>query len=157
MSRRPRRAMGPDLADSGRSGDSIHFRAQQSRSIASAKEYILSPHILLRLCALALIAAAGPGCSPGRPAAPPLLELVLSRAGPTACRVTVAARSFDLPRDEAALTAALRALAHPPDRTTVIVARDPQIVYRCVGGAIYIAQRAGLTRVGFLSEPSPER
>ncbi|HEX8364270.1 MAG TPA: hypothetical protein VF603_03185 [Allosphingosinicella sp.] len=111
----------------------------------------------LWFCALALIAATGPGCSPGRPAAPPLLELVLTRAGPAACRVTVAAHSFDLPRDEAGLTAALQVTAHPPDRTTVIVARDPQMVYRCVGHAVYIAQRAGLTRVGFISEPAPER
>jgi biopolymer transport protein ExbD len=32
---------------------------------------------------------------------------------------------------------------------------DVNTPYRCIGGAIFTMQRAGFTRVGFISEPPP--
>ncbi len=34
---------------------------------------------------------------------------------------------------------------------------DINTPYRCIGGAIFTMQRAGFARVGFISEPRPER
>ena len=32
---------------------------------------------------------------------------------------------------------------------------DVNTPYRCIGGAIYVMQRAGFAKVGFISEPPP--
>ena len=62
-------------------------------------------------------------------------------------------QSFALPSDEPALLMALRrqAAMSPAAR----VDGDITIPYKCFGYAVYVAQRAGFKRVGFIAEPPP--
>jgi biopolymer transport protein ExbD len=39
----------------------------------------------------------------------------------------------------------------------LILSGGPNTPYRCIGHAIELAYRAGFTRVGFLSEPAPDK
>ena len=70
---------------------------------------------------------------------------------PDRCRVTVEGQSYALPADELALLTALKpqAALHPAARVDGNVA----IPYKCFGHAVFVAQRAGFKRVGFIAEP----
>ncbi len=44
---------------------------------------------------------------------------------------------------------------HPDDIPEAHIRGDVNTPYRCIGGTVYTMQRAGYTRVGFISEPIP--
>jgi biopolymer transport protein ExbD len=69
------------------------------------------------------------------------------------CRVSISGRSFSFPADEQGLLAALRREAMIHSEATIEA--DTSVPYRCFGGAIVLAQRAGFKRVGFIAEPPP--
>lgn len=82
--------------------------------------------------------------------APPLVLNLASRP-PGSCSVHFAGHSFALPEQAAALQ---EALIQQRLRTSgAAVAGDETIPYKCFGHALYVAQRAGFERVGFVAEP----
>ena len=63
-----------------------------------------------------------------------------------------------LQRADAALKAEIDRQGGPENVTEIPEAHirgDVNTPYRCIGGTIYTMQRAGFTRVGFISEPTP--
>ena len=66
-----------------------------------------------------------------------------------------------LQRADAALKAEIDRLGGPgadiadEDIPEVHIRGDVNTPYRCIGGTVYTMQRAGFTRVGFISEPIP--
>ena len=46
-----------------------------------------------------------------------------------------------------------RARAAPDKKAQIHIDGDMTVPYRCVGGAIYMLQLAGFTKVGFIAEP----
>lgn len=93
------------------------------------------------LCGLILVA----GCTS------PAAEQVRLEVGLTDGRCTVAVNGRSMPFDPD--TADLRRWR---GRHITLVGA-PDIPYRCVGGLIFALQRAGVRRIGFLSEPAPAR
>lgn len=83
---------------------------------------------------------------PDRPLAP--LEVGIRSNAETGCRAEIGGRV--LTPDE--LEAFARPLARKDREVHLIGA--PDLPYRCVGAIIYALQRAGFTRIGFLSEPA---
>jgi hypothetical protein len=70
----------------------------------------------------------------------------------TGCRIELGGESFVIPRDGDRLTEAIAGLRNRVDRIDI---RGPASTpYRCVGGLIFAAQRAGM-QVGFAAEPPP--
>jgi biopolymer transport protein ExbD len=64
-------------------------------------------------------------------------------------------------RAEDALTAEIERLGGPDNISDeevpeVHIRGDINTPYRCIGGTIFTMQRAGFTRVGFISEPTPQ-
>lgn len=76
--------------------------------------------------------------------------LTIGAAAGLECPVTVEGRTFSSTEDPA-FEAELRRLAATGRRARVD--GGPNTPYRCIGGAIYRAQRAGFSRVGFAAEP----
>jgi biopolymer transport protein ExbD len=63
-----------------------------------------------------------------------------------------------LDRADSALKAEIDRQGGPANVTEIPEAHirgDVNTPYRCIGGTIYTMQRAGFTRVGFISEPTP--
>ena len=79
------------------------------------------------------------------------LVLNIDFTPPDTCRVSVDGRSFQLPADEQPLLESLGALKNGV--SGVRVAGNADIPYRCVGHAIFVAQRAGFEQIGFTAEP----
>lgn len=77
--------------------------------------------------------------------------IALSFEPPNTCRMTVNGQTFTLFTDEAGSLAALRQQAAVVSAATVT--GDFRTPYKCFGGAVYLAQRAGFERVGFVAEP----
>lgn len=99
-------------------------------------------------CAAAAAAAALAGCAEPDPD----VQVGLEWAGgesPTACRAKVAGKPLTEPE---LLAAARRWRGH-----RVTVAGSEAIPFKCVGWAVWVIQRAGVARVGFISEPPPKR
>lgn len=80
-----------------------------------------------------------------------MFSLGVSEAGRT-CRVSLEGQYFEVPRDQERLETALRAVAERR-AAAVIEPRDGDVSYRCLGSVIFLAQKAGIVRVGFVSEP----
>jgi biopolymer transport protein ExbD len=62
---------------------------------------------------------------------------------------------------EDALTAEIERLGGPENISDeeipeVHIRGDVNTPYRCIGGTVFTMQRAGYTRVGFISEPTPQ-
>ena len=93
----------------------------------------------------ALTACTGPAPEP-EPEPPVEVRLVRdgSRFG---CRAEVAGKALT----EEALLAAARGWRERGAR----VVGTPETPYKCLGGTIFILQRAGIKRVGFVAEPPP--
>ena len=71
------------------------------------------------------------------------------------CRVSVSKQTFVYPgADERRLLAVLRDEAKIHSDAAII--GGISVPYRCLAGAIEIAQRAGFERVGYIAEPPPE-
>ncbi|HYI39718.1 MAG TPA: hypothetical protein VE053_05290 [Allosphingosinicella sp.] len=83
-------------------------------------------------------------------------EIVVIRLAldpPGACRASLGGRDFALPANEAAFLAALRSRAKAsPD---AIVTAGETTPYDCFGHTVFLAERAGFRRVGFIAEPPP--
>lgn len=83
---------------------------------------------------------------------PPTVGLQITGRGEV-CLVAVAARTFRLPEDARRLVKFLRASA-ARDAVAEIIHVDESVAYKCVGHAIFLTQRAGLTfnRIGFIPD-----
>ena len=78
--------------------------------------------------------------------------LVTIRFDPPAnCEVGFSGQAFSLPKDEDRMVAAFRQLRR--DWRSVSIVGGIEIPYRCMGHAIFLAQRGGLKKVGFTAEP----
>jgi hypothetical protein len=75
------------------------------------------------------------------------LPIVISVVQPADCEVSVRGQSFILPADDERLLSALRDLRR--DWKAVRVIGKTEIPYRCIGYAIFIAQRSGFKNVRF--------
>ncbi len=101
-----------------------------------------APFLLLALTACATTPRGG------QPA-----ELVwISVSGDQACSVEVEGRRFALPGQQSSLAAHLRRLARS-SQGAVIGGADEQPALRCWVAAMFVAQRAGFPRLGFVSPP----
>jgi hypothetical protein len=103
-----------------------------------------------------LLAVVLGGChakSGREPAHPPPVPLSLAFSPPSSCIVSVASTAFSLPAQEKPLLAALRRQASTS--SNAILAGGPEIPFKCVGYAVYVAQRAGFARVAFAADPPP--
>jgi len=79
------------------------------------------------------------------------LRLRVQFTEPDTCKIEVEGKSFSLPKDEDALLVALKSRSSKGRR--ISVGGGTEIPYRCIGHAIYLAQRAGFEKVGFIAEP----
>jgi hypothetical protein len=77
----------------------------------------------------------------------PVPQLVARVQATPACEVEVGGRRFVPAEGGSRAVADLRALRGA--RTAVMVAVQPKATYRCIGGAIYLLQRAGFREVSF--------
>jgi hypothetical protein len=75
------------------------------------------------------------------------LPMVVRFTPPTTCEISVADQVFSLPEDEVPMTGALRELRNKWRSVSAVATGD--IPYRCVGHAVFIAQRAGFQIVAF--------
>ena len=103
------------------------------------------------LVSAALALAALAGCA-HKPPGPPL-ELRADGHG-DGCRFEAEGRALEsgnLGESERLLAGAARAWRRRP----VTVLADVNVPYKCFGLAIYTLQRAGVSKVGFISEPPP--
>ena len=73
---------------------------------------------------------------------------------PTTCEVGFSGQTYSLPDDEDRIVAAFRELRR--DWRSVSIVGGVEIPYRCIGHAIFLAQRGGFKKVGFKAKP-PER
>lgn len=76
----------------------------------------------------------------------------ISHSGDDHCSATIGGRVLD-PKDENAL----KTILAPYDlrKVEVHLIGDIDTPYRCIGGVIYALQRAGVAKIGFISEPEP--
>lgn len=87
------------------------------------------------------------------PSTSKITVIKLAYEPPETCRVTVDGQSFTLPSDEPELTAALKLQA--TRYRTARVDAVMTIPYKCVGYAVFVAQRAGFKRASFIAAPPP--
>ncbi len=78
------------------------------------------------------------------------LAITTTYIPPDTCLVHFEGESFILPRDSATMTAKLQDLRK--SWATASIVGGPALPYRCIGGVIYFAQRAGFERIGFTGE-----
>jgi hypothetical protein len=80
------------------------------------------------------------------------IAVIIQAETSTGCRIELGGKSFVIPRDGDRLREAIAGLRNRVDRIDI---RGPASTpYRCVGGLIFAAQRAGM-QVGFAAEPPP--
>jgi hypothetical protein len=78
------------------------------------------------------------------------------------CVVEFEGKTFSLPRDQPSspeqkrLEAELATLSARKAKLHIAPVDPTAVSYRCFGGLIYLAQKAGLSSVGFVSEPPPK-
>jgi hypothetical protein len=95
-----------------------------------------------------------------------LISLALATAGPAdepvpilvggegpACRVVIQGQRYALAADETRIAAHFGSLKRRHRRARLVLV-EPDTPYRCVGGVIFQAQRAGLP-LGFVAAPPP--
>jgi biopolymer transport protein ExbD len=81
--------------------------------------------------------------------------VVIGFQPPDTCSISVDGKTFILSKDrETAVAAMKREFTIHPDAHLVA---DLNVPYKCVGGAIIEAQRAGFKKIGFISEPPPPK
>lgn len=71
---------------------------------------------------------------------------------PAVCEVSVAGQTFSLPGDQDGMVTALQDLRRK--WRSISMSGGMETPYRCIGHAIYLAQRAGFKKVGFEAQPS---
>jgi biopolymer transport protein ExbD len=80
------------------------------------------------------------------------LSMTVNFVPPADCEISFAGQTFSLPIDEDSMVAALQKLRR--DWRSISMTGVMQTPYRCIGHAIYLAQRAGFKKIGFAAEPS---
>jgi hypothetical protein len=70
---------------------------------------------------------------------------------PAVCRISFSGQTFDLPDDEDSMVNALRELRR--NWRSASISGDRETPYRCIGHAVYLAQRGGFKKVGFVAQP----
>lgn len=80
------------------------------------------------------------------------LSMTVNFVPPADCEISFAEQTFSLPSDEDSMVAALQKLRR--DWRSISMTGVMQTPYRCIGHAIYLAQRAGFKKIGFAAEPS---
>ena len=91
------------------------------------------------------------GCATTTPTTPDDLVWI-GVTGDDPCIVNVETRRFTLPRGEARLTAHLQSLAGR-SQGALMGGEDDLPSYRCWTFALYVVQRIGFMRLGFVSAP----
>jgi hypothetical protein len=106
---------------------------------------------MIRAAAVLLLLPLGACATTQRPSEP--AELVwISVSGDEACSVEVEGRHFPLPSSQRSLDAHLKRLARS-SQGAVLGGADDQPALRCWVAAMFVAQRAGFVRLGFVSPP----
>ena len=82
------------------------------------------------------------------------LPMTVEFRPPFVCQVSFAGQTFSLPDERDGMVGALRELRR--DWRSASIRGGMEAPYRCVGEAIYLAQRAGFKKVGFVAQP-PDR
>jgi len=93
------------------------------------------------------------GCQSEESARPRLAVLQVAYVTPDTCRLSIDNSSFSFPADENDLLKALKQRAKTDPQAEIKPIGS--VPYKCFGGAIVLAQRAGFRRVGFIAEPPP--
>lgn len=78
------------------------------------------------------------------------LSMTIHFVPPAVCTLSFADQTFSLPKDEDIMVTALRKLR--PNWRSVSISGGMETPYRCMGHAIYISQRAGFKKVGFVAQ-----
>lgn len=103
--------------------------------------------IVIGLCVLGATRAmaARPGGRRSR------LQVVVRFDPPDACEIVVADQTFRLPADQDRVVATLRALRD--GFGSMSITGSAEIPYRCIGLAIFLAQRSGFRRIDLATAP----
>lgn len=107
--------------------------------------------IAVVLCTVALLPMAGVLPAATGSKSKDALHLTIAFEAPDICRVSVGDQSFLMPEQDDALLAALKMLVKKGRNLSIL--GGIEIPYRCIGHTIYVAQRAGFKKVGFVAEP----
>ena len=73
---------------------------------------------------------------------------------PDICRIAIAGRTYVVRPDDRRSTYAIQ-LARAKSKSAFLQTDNPNVPYKCAGGAIIALQQAGFKRVGFIAEPPP--
>jgi len=106
-------------------------------------------HLLGSIASLALLLALN-GCSSSDTSTVLPISLTYD---PPICTVGFDNRSFSLPSDETALFEELKVKRRKYHKVSVI--NDKAMPFRCIGHAVFIAQRAGFKDVQSTIDPTP--
>lgn len=79
------------------------------------------------------------------------LPIVIRFVPPATCEISVSNQLYSVPIDQDRMATALRQLRR--EWKSAHIVGGPEIPYRCVGYAIFIAQSSGFNKVGFIAEP----
>lgn len=79
------------------------------------------------------------------------LAVTVSYAAPDACRASFGSTTFLLPSDRDAFVAALKPLRRKY-RNVAVVPQDEDVIYRCIGTAVFLSQMAGFKKANFVSK-----
>jgi hypothetical protein len=82
------------------------------------------------------------------------LPVTIRFTPPSTCEVSFSGQAFSLPDDEDRMVAALRELRR--DWQSVAILGDGEAPYRCIGHAIFVAQRGGFARVDYKAQAQEE-
>jgi biopolymer transport protein ExbD len=107
-----------------------------------------------RVFRILILAAALAACTGERGAGvSPSTDISIGYQPPNTCLITVGGRTYNLATELEAADAALkRELGSHPDAH---LKADTNVPYKCMGGVILTAQRAGFKRIAFISQPPP--
>lgn len=106
------------------------------------------------VCALGAVVAVAAAAGADRPTLP--IELRFTPPG--GCEIRFAGRAFSLPQDAEPMLAALREVRE--GRRSARITAYGEAPYRCVGFAVFLAQRAGFKNTTFKTrrpEQAPEQ
>jgi hypothetical protein len=79
------------------------------------------------------------------------LPVTVHFAPPFFCEISFADQTFSLPDDQDRMATALKVLRRR--WRTILFSSPTPTPYRCIGHAIFLAQRSGFRKVGFIAPP----
>jgi hypothetical protein len=80
------------------------------------------------------------------------LSMKIHFVPPAVCEVSFAGQTFSLPGDQDGMVTALQELRR--EWRSVSMSGGMETPYRCIGHVVYLAQRGGFKKVGFVAQPS---